>query len=183
MNVTHANSRIDDLPQFPDDPLPFAPYGPRRSRQLPGGLSVSKVLPRASRTITTLLPHRFRAARRRNCHRVTGFTDGLGRLLALAKTVPATARYRSIGPSGWLAAGLAFLVRCWHPVSLWTNTNPDNGAKCPLLSPPVSSRHVLAMQKVEGSSPFIRFAEPAGNGGFSVPRLGASSLGGRVVKK
>ena len=23
------------------------------------------------------------------------------------------------------------------------------------------------MQKVEGSSPFIRFAEPAGNGGFS----------------
>jgi hypothetical protein len=26
------------------------------------------------------------------------------------------------------------------------------------------------MQKVEGSSPFIRFAEPAGNGGFSLEK-------------
>jgi hypothetical protein len=32
------------------------------------------------------------------------------------------------------------------------------------------------MQKVEGSSPFIRFTEPAGNGDFS---MGANRCGGR----
>jgi hypothetical protein len=31
------------------------------------------------------------------------------------------------------------------------------------------------MQKVEGSSPFIRFTEPAGNGGFSVSKMAAES--------
>ena len=34
------------------------------------------------------------------------------------------------------------------------------------MAAPVPSRFVLAMQKVEGSSPFIRFTEPAGSGGF-----------------
>ena len=31
------------------------------------------------------------------------------------------------------------------------------------------------MQKVEGSSPFIRFGKPAGNGGFWLPALQTSS--------
>jgi len=35
---------------------------------------------------------------------------------------------------------------------------PQNHARCQLWSLAVSSRPVLAMQKVEGSSPFIRFA-------------------------
>src|SRR5947208_2348369 len=32
------------------------------------------------------------------------------------------------------------------------------------------------MQKVEGSSPFIRFSEPAGNSGLSVPDRGGAAL-------
>ena len=49
------------------------------------------------------------------------------------------------------------------------STPTQKGATEPFpsfLSTPVHSRRLLAMQKVEGSSPFIRFAEPAGNGGF-----------------
>jgi hypothetical protein len=33
------------------------------------------------------------------------------------------------------------------------------------------------MQKVEGSSPFIRFAEPAGNGGFFVELASVKIVG------
>jgi DNA-binding transcriptional MocR family regulator len=55
---------------------------------------------------------------------------------------------------------------------LGVNTNtrlhpaPHRQAEWRLQSPPVGSRLLLAMQKVEGSSPFIRFTEPAGDGGF-----------------
>ena len=37
-----------------------------------------------------------------------------------------------------------------------------------LLSPPVVKRGLLAMQKVEGSSPFIRFIKPPETGAFSL---------------
>ena len=38
----------------------------------------------------------------------------------------------------------------------------------------------VAMQKVEGSSPFIRFEKPDGNGGFFVGRVSKSVATERV---
>ena len=57
-------------------------------------------------------------------------------------------------------------VSCRRLLAAAAALEPQNRAKCQPQSPPVSSRPVLAMQKVEGSSPFIRSREPAGNGGF-----------------
>jgi hypothetical protein len=56
------------------------------------------------------------------------------------------------------------------------NADSANGREWRLQSAPVGSRQVLAVQKVEGSSPFIRFTEPAGNGGFLVATMAAGSV-------
>jgi hypothetical protein len=50
-------------------------------------------------------------------------------------------------------------VGCCRLVSLEQALTPHSSADWRLKSAPVASRQVLAMQKVEGSSHFIRFSE------------------------
>jgi hypothetical protein len=65
---------------------------------------------------------------------------------------------------------LGLVVSCWHLESQREPAKPEESSKCLPESPPVTSCHVLAMQKVRGFESLIRFTEPAGNGGFLVPR-------------
>ena len=58
----------------------------------------------------------------------------------------------------WLASWLGLAVHCGHLGSLWGSGNHLTKRFRPFLTVPVSSRFVLAMQKVEDSSPFIRLA-------------------------
>ena len=65
----------------------------------------------------------------------------------------------------WLGSRLGLAVGCCHPESLWGGRHPH----CKAVWRPVTvgdrSRTVLAMQKVEGSSPFIRLAFKPFSGG------------------
>ena len=76
---------------------------------------------------------------------------------------------------GWLAIGLAFPGTSGHLVSFRARKRWLWKADCPLLAPPGTSRTVLAMQKVEGSSPFIRLIKPPGNGGFFTGRSSSAA--------
>ena len=79
----------------------------------------------------------------------------------------------------WSGFGSGSPVGCCRLMSLATDDHPHDLAVWRLLAAPVSSRHVLAMQKVNGSSPFIRFQKPAGNCGFCGGRAAARNGAGR----
>ena len=73
-----------------------------------------------------------------------------------------------VGRRGWL--GVA--VGCCHAESLWGGRRPPCKPVRPSVAVRVRSRVALAMQKVEGSSPFIRFQNPRKSGLF-LSRLAA----------
>ena len=60
---------------------------------------------------------------------------------------------------GWLGLWLGSSVGCWRFLTLYWAAAPDRQAKWRLQSASGVSRLVLAMQKVDGSSPFIRSSE------------------------
>ena len=71
-----------------------------------------------------------------------------------------------VGRSAVSASMSALSVRCRQLGSAGGAGEPQNRAECQPGSAPISSRPVLAMQKVEGSSPFIRFQNPVVTAGF-----------------
>ena len=69
----------------------------------------------------------------------------------------------------WLAIGLAFPGTSGHRWSFRVRSRWLGKADRPLETPADTSRTVLAMQKVEGSSPFIRLTEAPEIGAFLRP--------------
>ena len=69
---------------------------------------------------------------------------------------------------GWLGSRLGLPVGCWRPQSLTLEPDPRSHGVWRLVTAAVPLRIVLAMQKVEGSSPFIRFTAPRKRG-FLLP--------------
>ena len=107
---------------------------------------------------------RYRARDSRDCGRASSEARSEG--VAPLSTEAVVCRAKRREGRDWLGSRLGLAVGCCHPESPWGGRRPHYKAVRRPVAVGVRSRMVLAMQKVEGSSPFIRFENPLRTAGF-----------------